>query len=208
MDKEEKAQEPSRIDVDAILVEKGFQVFAPKARSKKDLRAQYPELAEYPEFKKERIKHGDLLFTWFMRCRLSPFYDVPDEHKLDTCIKLSYETDAAKEAKRIEFDNMRFPDNVKAAMSRMENFNTSARIQLYVHTKNLMESCKIILSKDVSKLTDQEKELWMPTAMKAWDNLQKLTESLEKNIGGVVEAEDADELSTQGSVSFFRQNNK
>ena len=197
-----------RIDVDLILVEKGFYVFAPKAHSRKDLRAQYPELFDYPEFGKDRLKNGDALFAWFMRCRLSPFFDVADEKKLEHCVKVSYETIAQQEAKIAEFANLRFPDNIKAAMARMESFNTSARIQLYVYTKVLMESCKSILSKDTSKMNDAEKDAWFGQAKQAWKQLQDCTAAIEKNIGGGIDASDVDELSTQGAVAHFRQNRK
>lgn len=183
-------------------------MFAPKAGSKKDLKAQYPELLEYPEFSSDRLKSGDALFVWFMRCKMSPWYDMPDEKKVELCVRASYETIPQQESKLMEFKNMRFPDSVKAAMSRTEKFNTSARIENYVYTKTVRDACKTLLAKDVNSMKPIEVDSWLSQAKVAWKLLQETAAAIEGNIGGVIEEEDAGLVNTEGGIKHFRQNRK
>jgi hypothetical protein len=205
---EEVEEVESKYDPTLDLVKGGFYVFAPKAGSKKDLRAQYPELMEYPEFRSDKLKPGDALFVWFMRCRLSPWYDDADEKKVDDCIDVSYETDALKDAKRAEFENLRFPDQIKAAMVRMEKFNTHSRVEDYVYTKMLRESCKGILSKHVDSMDDKQQESWLPKAKSAWMLLMETTRSIEGGVGGVIEESETGIGNTEGGVKHFRKNRR
>lgn len=183
-------------------------MFAPKAGSKKDLKAQYPELLEYPEFKSDRLRSGDALFVWFMRCRMSPYYDMADEKKLEYCIRLSYETTSQQDTKLTEFANLKFPDSIKAAMGRMEKFNTSARVENYVYTRTIRDACKTILAKDVKSMKPAEVDIWLSQVKSAWKLLQETATAIEGHIGGTVEEEDAGISNTEGGVRHFRQNRK
>ncbi len=149
----------------------------------------YPELAEYSEFKRSSINANDLMFVWFFRCSASPYYEVPDEKKLDDCIAASYSSEGQRSEKMELFKNLRFPDNIKAAMRRMERFNTTARVEDYLYVRQVRANCKEILGQDVSRMNADEKEKYtrtLPAAMKA---MLETTRFIEAGGEGVTEQE-------------------
>ena len=173
-----------------ILVSKRFVVGYPK--SEKDLRVQYPDMFDYPEFKRDALRSADdVLFVWWMRCACSPYYDEPDEKKLEKCIRLSYKSEERRKLKADEYASLRFPDNVKAAMRRMEAINVAARIENFLYTKQVRDNCKALLGKDVTKMTHDEQEAWAKLAKIVWPMLDETTKVLERGAYGVTETEDS-----------------
>jgi hypothetical protein len=173
-----------------ILVSKRFLVGVPK--SEKDLRVQYPDMFDYPEFKRDAIRNSDdVLFVWWFRCACSPYYELPDEKKLEKCIGKAYKSEERKKLKKDEFLNLKFPDNMKAAFKRMEAINVGARVENFLYTKQVRENCKALLGKDVTKMAPEEQEDWAKLAKIVWPMLDETTKVLERGAYGVTEAEDA-----------------
>jgi hypothetical protein len=173
-----------------ILVSKRFLVGVPK--SEKDLRVQYPDMFDYPEFKRDAMRNADdVLFVWWFRCACSPYYDLPDEKKLEKCIARAYKSEERKKLKKDEFLNLKFPDNMKAAFKRMEAINIGARVENFLYTKQVRENCKALLGKDVTKMAPEEQEDWAKLAKIVWPMLDETTKVLERGAYGVTEAEDA-----------------
>ena len=179
-----------------------FVIFAPK--SVKDLRIQYPELSEYPEFKSSAIKHHDLLFVWWFRCAASPLHDKEDEDKLEECVRRAYPTEQQRHAKLEEFRD-RIPDNLKSAFKRMEVFNLEARVENYVYTRMVRDNCKKMLAEDVEGMSPEDKDAWATRAPKLWKLLDETTTTLERGAYGVSAYEDAILDEADGSLRQFRQ---
>lgn len=193
----------SQIDLDKALVEKRLMLFAPKTT--RDLRAQYPKLGEYSQFRSSKLGTGDMLFVWWMRCASSPYYDEPDEAKLDACIDMAYPTPQQRESKRKEFEHMRFPDEIKAAMQKMSEFNLSVEVRRYINARTTIRNCESILAVDVTKMDPEEQGEWAKRAKDAWNLLDLTTKSLESS--GVAEEEETI-IDTQGAVKHFRETRK
>jgi hypothetical protein len=173
-----------------ILVNKRFLVGVPK--SEKDLRVQYPDMFDYPEFKRDAIRSSDdVLFVWWFRCASSPYYDLPDEKKLEKCIDRAYKSEERRRLKRDEYQNLKFPENMKAAFKRMEAINVAARVENFLYTKQVRDNCKALLGKDVTAMTPDEQDAWAKLAKIVWPMLDETTKVLERGAYGVTEAEDA-----------------
>jgi hypothetical protein len=191
------------------LVAKRYKLFMPL--NAKDLRIQYPEFKEYPEFASSKIKTHDLLFVWWFSCVTSPYYDEPDEKKVDKCIDLAYATDRQKEAKREEFLSApgaapRFPDSIKQAIRRMESFNLSARAQTMEAIQNTMENCKKVLNVDVDGLDPERRKEWFDSAPKMWKLMEEAIKAAEKGSYGVTEEYYAQDetVSDDGAIRDYR----
>lgn len=192
-------------EVTEQMLQKRYLIFAPK--NGKDLRVQYPELSEYPEFKQEQIKSHDLLFVWWFRCSASPYADMDDKDKLEACIKIAYPTEQQRESKLNEF-KQQFPDNIKSAFRRMESFNLGARIENYLYTLRVRKNCKTILGMDADMMDAEEQESWSKRAPGIWRLMEETAKALEKGSFGVSEAEDTLVNELDGSVRSFRQSNR
>lgn len=178
-------------------------VGAPK--NEKDLRVQYPEMYEFPEFSRSRLKHGDdVLFVWWFRASTSPYYDLPDERKLEMCINRSYKSEARRSAKLEEFRNLKFPEEMKAAMKRMESINASARIENYAQLLAVRSNCQKMLKVDVAKLTDEEKDAWTKRAPALWKMLQDTQRDIERGAFGVSDINDTTLDEDDGALRDFR----
>lgn len=187
------------------LIEKRYLVFAPQ--SARDLRVQYPELSDYPEFKSGSIKSGDLLFVWWFRNATSPYHDFPDEEKLEWCIKAAYKSEQQRDIKLAEFSSG-FPDNVKKAFRRMESFNTGARVENYLYTLQVRENCKTILAADAENMDPDEQEAWAKRAPAIWRLMEDTSKALERGAFGVAEYDNTTVDDDDGAVRAFRQSNK
>jgi|688.fasta_scaffold913264_2 hypothetical protein len=187
------------------MLERRYLIFAPK--NAKDLRVQYPELAEYAEFRPEAIKTHDLLFVWWFRCAASPYYDMEDSEKLESCVRLAYPTEQQRESKLKEF-KAQFPDNIKSAFKRMESFNLAARVENYLYTQRVRDNCKAMLAVDINTMDIEEQESWSKRAPAIWRLLEETSKALEKGGFGVVESENTTVEELDGSVKSFRQSRR
>lgn len=187
------------------MLERRYLIFAPK--NAKDLRVQYPELSEYPEFKPEAIKSHDLLFVWWFRCSASPYYDMEDAQKLEACVRVAYPTEQQRESKLNEF-KAQFPDNIKSAFKRMESFNLAARVENYLYTQRVRDNCKAMLAVDINTMDIEEQESWSKRAPAIWRLLEETSKALEKGGFGVVEQENTIVEELDGSVKSFRQSRR
>lgn len=173
----------------SLMMERRFLVGAP--RNEKDLRVQYPEMYDHPEFSRTRLKNADdLLFVWWYRASTSPYYDMPDEKKLERCINRAYRSEARRAAKLEEFRGGRFPDELKAAFKRMESINAEARIENYARLLMVRANCHKMLNADVSTMSEEDKDSWTKRAPALWKMLQDTQRDIERGAYGVADAED------------------
>lgn len=165
-----------RDEIAVDMLKKGYVVFA--LRSNKELKREYPELAEYDEFK--TLNNGEMVFVWAWACRTSPFLDIPEEERLWPCIEWAFKTPQQRETKAKDFANMRFPDHIKAAIRKMEKFNPGLRIQMAADNLHLLKQCQMAIRQDITSATPEEVEDYMKTATLA----RKLMADIQKDIEG------------------------
>lgn len=172
-----------------LLVSRRLIVGAPK--SEKDLRVQYPEMFEHPEFLRSRLKSADdVLFVWWFACACSPYFDEPDEKKLPKCIHRSYKSESRRAQKADEYANLGFPEEIKAAIKRMESLNVGARMENYVRLLRIRKNCHELLEADVSIMDDEQKDAWTKRAPGLWKLLEETQKAIEKGAFGVSASED------------------
>lgn len=201
---EEGAGNPLK-SINERMLERRYLIFAPKGM--KDLRQYYPELMEYPECKPQAIKDADLLFAWWHDCICSPLYDGEGMQKLEECIHMAYRSPQQRLAKFAEFRDQ-IPDNVRAAMKRINSFNAAARIENYVQTQIVRENCKAMLAEDVNAMDQDAKDAWASRAPKLWKLMEETTRTLERGAFGVTEYEETNLDEADGTLRAFRNNRK
>lgn len=170
------------------LIGKRMLLFVP--RNEQDLRRDFKELATYPEFRRTSISAQELMFVWFMRNELSPFHGIPDEKKVNDSIELSFPTKQQQETKKEQYKDRNFSDNIKAAFKRMETFNASARMEDYLHIKQVRSNCKTILARDVKSMTPEEQSQYTKDASVAMKLMLETSKTLEMGDFGITEEED------------------
>lgn len=187
------------------MLERRYYVFAPKGP--KDLRQYYPELMEYPECKPQAIKEADLLFAWWYSCKCSPLYDMEGQEKMDECVQLAYKSAQQRMAKLADFRS-KLPDNIRAAMKRMESFNVGSRVSNYVQTMTVRENCNAMLAADMSLMNEDEKDAWATRAPKLWKLLEETGRTIERGAFGVSAYEETTLDEADGTLRHFRNNRK
>jgi len=185
------------------MVERRYLIFAPD-KSGRDLRAQYPELFDYPEFKSHVIKPYDVLFVWWYACASSPIFDRPDAERLEEAAYMAYPSDQMRGSKIGEF-RTKMPENIIAAINRMRSFNKAARIETCVQTKIVRENCTAMLAADVRNMNSDEKEAWAKRAPGLYKLMEETTRSIERGAFGVTVQEDTNLDEADGTIRAFRQ---
>ena len=164
-------------------------VGAPK--NEKDLRVQYAEMFDHPEFSRSRLKNSDdVLFVWWYACACSPYFDDADEKRLDKCIMRAYKSDGRRDQKRNEYNDGKFPDEIKAAIKRMHSLNTGVRIENFARLLRIRKNCHALLDEDVETMTDEQKDAWTKRAKGLWNLLEETQRAIERGSFGVSDAED------------------
>lgn len=182
--------------------EKKYGIFIPK--NTKDLRVQYPELLEYPEFKNHIIKMHDVLFVWWYACACSPGSEIEDDQlRMEYAASKAYPIEHQRNAKLMEFSS-KFPDNIKAAVKRMESYNTEARIEAYLQTKSVRDNCKEMLAANVGTMSQEEKDAWAKRAPGLWKLFEETNRTLERGAYGVSEYEEEMIEEAEGALRQFR----
>ena len=118
----------------------GLEIFQPIG--KRDLRSSYPELNEYDEFKD--LHHADLLFVWRYVISYSGILD--DKKRVDMAIRSSYLKKELSEDKEKKLLSLNFPDEIRFAINRMNNFEPSIRLMARYITETTFISYQKILN--------------------------------------------------------------
>lgn len=176
-------------EVMTLLLSRRLVVGAPK--SEKDLRVQYAEMFEHPEFSRSRLKNSDdVLFVWWYACACSPYFDDADEKRLEKCIKRAYKSEGRREQKRSEYEGGRFTDEIKSAIRRMHSINVGVRVENYARLLRIRKNCHALLDEDVALMNDEQKDAWTKRAKGLWNLLEETQRAIERGAFGVSDAED------------------
>ena len=132
-------------------------LFPPKGD--RPLTVTYPELKDIPEFTK--VTPSELLFAWYYSI---PYSGFPMRDRINMSIKDAYGDSLSEEAKnKLAYNN--WSDEQRAACSRFETFNMSARLKIKSMTETLFAKYESIIKQDVNDIV----------ANKDWEELKKWT---------------------------------
>lgn len=174
------------LDIVARMLTRDMVLYAPK--SAKALKMEYPDLADYEEFKP--LNDHEMLFVWAWACETSPYKPYPDTHKLDPCIDFAYPTEAMRKIKRADYDRAKFPSHIHTAIAKMSAFNLTARIEELAFLLRLRENCKQTIAQDVSLMDEKAEERYWKNVSNARKEMIETRHVVEKGALGLSEEEE------------------
>lgn len=174
-------------------------------RTSGDLRKEYPELKRFDEFGSASLNQHEMRFVWWYASQSSPFYDIPEADKLDSCIDLSFPSQSLRDAKRAEYVGCRFPTKIKAAIDRMGSLSATARVMNHVMAQKMYERLAINLKQAE---TDDDPAAYAKMAKDTLAAMEAATRMLEGMGSGVSEEEDKlnEARTTAGALRRHHQN--
>ncbi|TXH54133.1 MAG: hypothetical protein E6Q97_11590 [Desulfurellales bacterium] len=188
------------------MASKRMTIFAP--RSGKDLKREYPELDDYPEFR--GLSGEELLFVWAWACPTSPFIDIVEEKRCTPCIDFAFKRPHQNEARKQAYGASTgaapsFPDEIKNAIKRMERFNPGLRIQMAVDNMHLLSQCQRAIRRDISGASPEEMEEYMKTAKIARQLMSDIHKDIERGNMGADELENTMTKNLEGASAAFHK---
>lgn len=126
-----------------------YKLFEPKSDTS-DLKVDYPELADIPEFR--RLTTKKLKFAYYYGCRGSEHYGVIDHaKKVERCLRDSGLRDIPRD-ELLRYMDKQWEDDMVSAIRRFEKFRPSVRFQAKMLYEKMLEMTKTVLEKSMSDL--------------------------------------------------------
>jgi len=149
-----------------------------------DLRVEYPELAEMPEFK--GLKSKEVRLSWLLGNRTSPIYKLSKKERLIKALELVYGGRYAenKDVKPILEGAM--STELRTAIEKMEKFNPEYRLRAKLMTEYVFNKLNdlIVLSSDQEGAMDiDEKKKYTDLVIKISSELPSMVDRLETSYG-------------------------
>jgi hypothetical protein len=156
-------------------------MFEPSGR---DMKMDYPELAETDEFKE--LSQRQLKFVWYVANRTSPLASLSGKKRLKAAASTAWGSYHAKKQEAIDYAEGKFPDEIKAAIEKMASFIPSVRLkakfmQEYIFDK--MQSIIIVSDNDMEEMDADEKKKYADLALKVSSELGNVVDRLESGYG-------------------------
>lgn len=186
------------------MIAKDYVIFAPK--DERDLRRQYPELKEYSPLAK-LSSPSEVLFAWWYGCRSSPIIWMKDEKRFAIAVERSFNRGRANEVKAMYAPSGQapaLPDEWKAAVKVMQEFNPGMRIQMAVDNLFLFRECQRHIRQERSGI-QKDREDYLKTAERAREIQEKILKSIEKGNYGVEERENTTLKNLEDISSYFHK---
>jgi hypothetical protein len=152
--------------------------------SKRDMKLDYPELADVEEF--EELNARELKFCWYVGNRTSPLA------KLDKKIRVVQAAETAFEGYRRDksmIDGLRkgiIPSKLKLAIAKMTTYVPTVRLRAKLNTEYIFEAMQdlVIIDKQTRKnMTGDEKKEYQALLSKVSADLPKLVDRIEGGFG-------------------------
>jgi hypothetical protein len=189
-------------------------LFGPK--NEKDLKRQYPELANTPEY--DKLTAGELLFIWWYANPTSPLItddNVPDKIRVGLAYEEAFKSHPNQDRKD-KFLSFDFPDRIRLAIDKMKSYNPSARIRSQMIVNKILQNFEAMVNVDtddfVTESTDEKgkivKEInftarnnYVNSCSKISETLPRLIEQVEQGFG-VTESKSGEEGTTKAIHRF------
>ena len=134
-----------------------------------DLRNDYPELADVPEFSWDKLNGREMVFVWAMGNKSGEFWgETIQKKKIALCLRFSKLSSSLSEKDRNSYISGKFPEKVSQAITRMLKFDPSVRMKAAImahHTFN--ELWREIFSPDISATQKADISQKLPMVIKA-----------------------------------------
>ena len=164
-----------RLEVDVVLF--GLE-------SSSDLRNEYPELAEVPEFQKLSSKH--LRLCWLLGNRTSPIYKMEKKQRLHKGLEIIYGARYRENEDLALILKGELPDELVEGIRRMELFNPDYRLRAKLLSQYMFETLNdMIVLDEQTKLTMDvdEKKKYTDLVVKIHSELPDMVKRLEESYG-------------------------
>ena len=172
------------------MAKKDIQLFEPTDR---DVRVEYPELAQIEEFKK--LTASEMLFAWAYACRTSKLNRLPEKDRIIKCLEILRKELNAEKIQ--QYSILDFPDHLKAALERMSKFDPGIRVQAKAIVETIFDNIKKIVEVKIDDITDmEEKKKYISLSIDVVKNMPEIVAQRENGYGiRTVEKKKASEIS-------------
>lgn len=153
----------------------------------RDLRIEYPELAEINEFKK--LNKKEVKFCWLVGNRTSPIYNLePRSSKIKRALSLTYGNLWNKKEELVAISNGEIPTHIQLAIERMLVFNPEYRLRARLMTQYMFDTLNeiVVLDTPIADMDIEERKKYADLLVKVHGDLPKLVQTLETSFGAKV----------------------
>lgn len=170
--------------------------------SNRDMKIDYPELAEIDEFKD--LSSRQLKFVWYVANRTSPLAGIKGIKRLKVAASTAWGNYHTKKQEAKEYAEGKYPDEIKAAIDVMASFIPSVRLkakfmQEYIFDK--MQSIIMVSETDMNDMDADEKKKYTDLALKVSSELNSVVDRLENGYGVKVKKTNQKENEIKRTVS-------
>lgn len=169
-------------------------LFAPT--SNRDLRKQYPELKDVPEF--TNLTPKEMRFVYYY-CAYYKDGVKNNRERIVKAVKKSL-AEVLSEKEKVEYHNGNFPNNVRLAIARWDKFDLSVRLKAKVTVDKIFDNIQNMIDVDMDKdfldkdgKTDfNKKKQYVDTSITIAESFPKLIKMQEEGFGITDTAQDAE----------------
>lgn len=168
-----------------------------------DMRVDYPELTNYPEF--ADLSSNELKFVWYFANKTSEFSGItPQRVKVNRCIDEVYQGSMPHDLrKRMLAGN--FPKHIEEAVKIMERFSPSIRSEAKMYTEQVYKNLQLIGSatrEEIAEMDWDEKKKYTDLSLKIITELPQVIDKFEHGFGM---GKKKSASKSKSSVSFMDQ---
>lgn len=196
------------------MEEKRMVLFGPK--NGRDLKRQYPELNNVPEFDKLNI--SELLFVWWFSNPTSPLVtddNLPEKQRAGFAYEEAFAN--KNEDVRNEYLSLNFPDRIRLAIDVMRKFNPTVRIRARMIVEKILSKYEKMVDVEMDEFKTIDKDgneeinwtgrnNYVSSAAKISETLPRLIEQVEQGFG-VTESKAGEEGESK-AIHRYHSSNK
>ena len=170
--------------------------------TKRDMKIEYPELAEYDEFKK--ISKRELRFCWLVGNRTSPISEYPAAKRIKAAAKIAWGDYSLEKEETKEMLDGKLPKHLKPAIELMSSFSPSLRLrakfmQEYVFDK--MQSVLIITNEEMGDMDADSIKKYAELSMNISSKLPQMVNDMESGFGVKVKEDSKGKAEAKRGIS-------
>lgn len=201
------------------MEESKIYLFGPK--NKKDLKHQYPELGNFPEFK--NLTTAELLFVWWYANQTSPLVtddNLSDKMRIAFAFTEAFGTksnDAVYDKRKTDYYSSNFPSHISIAIDVMRSFNPTVRARSRMMVEKILANYEKLVDIKISdfetKNDDGSKEInwtgrnnYVTSTKNISDTLPQLINQVEQGFG--VSDNKGEEEGSLKAIHRFHSTNK
>jgi hypothetical protein len=149
-----------------------------------DLRNEYPELADIPEFQK--LKAKDVRLCWLLGNRTSPLYKLEKRQRLHKALEIIYGVRYQENEDLTPMIHGEMPEEIREGIKRMELFNPEYRLRAKLLSQYMFEtlnSMVVLSDAEIVQMDIDEKKKYTDLVVKIHSELPDMVKRLEESYG-------------------------